>query len=53
MIYINKIAGIPLNSLINIKDYKLLILKCVIIIIIKLITYKPLNISLSELLLIL
>ncbi len=49
----NKIARVLLNSLINIKDCKLLILKRVIIIIMKLIIYKSLNISLSELLLIL
>ncbi len=51
--YINKIAGVLLNSLINIEDCKLLVLKRVTTIIIKLTTYKSLNISLSELLLIL
>ncbi len=53
MIYINKIIEVSLNPLINTEDYKLLIFKRVIIIITKLITYKPLNISLLELLLIL
>ncbi len=53
MIYINEIARIPLNSLTNTKDYKLLILRYITIIMIKLIVYKPLNISLSELFLIL
>ncbi len=53
MIYINKIIRVLLNSLINIKDYKLLILKRVTAIIIRLIIYKPLDIFLSELLLIL
>ncbi len=51
--HINKITRISLNSLVNIKDCKLLILKRVIIIIIRLITYKLLNISLLKLLLIL
>jgi len=41
------------NSLINIEDYKLLILRRVIIIVIKLIIYKLFNISFLELLLIL
>ncbi len=53
MIYTSKIAGVLLNSLTSIKDYKLLILKRVIIIIIKLIIYKSLNIPLLKLLLIL
>ncbi len=51
--YINKIAGVLLNSLINIKDYKLLILRYIIIIVIRLIVYKSLNISFLKLLLIL
>ncbi len=51
MIYIDEIAGILLNSLTDIKDYKLLILKRVTAIIIKLITYKSLDISLLKLLL--
>ncbi len=51
--YINKIAEVLFNSLINIKDCKLLILRYVTVIIIKLIAYKSLNISLLELLLIL
>ncbi len=51
--YINKIARVLLNSLINIKDYKLLILKRVIIIAIRLIIYKSLDISLLKLFLIL
>ncbi len=53
MIHTSEIAGVLLNSLANIKDYKLLILRRVIIIIIKLIAYKLLNISLLKLLLIL
>ncbi len=51
--YTDEIMRILLNSLINTEDYKLLILKRVTIIIIRLITYKPLNISLLKLLLIL
>ncbi len=51
--HINKIVRILLNSLINTEDYKLLILRRVIIIIIRLITYKLLNIPLLKLLLIL
>ncbi len=53
MIYTDKIAGILFNSLVNIEDYKLLILRRVIIIITRLIAYKSLNISLLKLLLIL
>ncbi len=53
IIYTDKIIKILFNSLTNTEDYKLLILKRVIIMMIKLIIYKLLNISLSELLLIL
>jgi len=52
-VYASKIVGVSLNSLTNTKDYKLLILRRVTIIVIKLITYKLLNIPLSKLLLIL
>ncbi len=48
-----EIIKIPLNSLANTEDYKLLILKRVIIIMMRLIIYKPLNIPLLKLLLIL
>ncbi len=53
MIYTNKIMRISLNSLTNIKDYKLLILKRVTAIITKLIAYKSFDISFLEFLLIL
>ena len=53
MIYTDEIAGILFNSLVNIKDCKLLILKYITAIIIKLIIYKPLDIFLLKLFLIL
>ncbi len=53
IMYAGEITEVSLNFLINTKDYKLLVLRRVIIMIMKLITYKSLNISLLELLLIL
>ena len=48
--FAGEVAGVPLNPLASTKGCKLLILRCVTIIVIRLIAYNLLNVSLLELL---